>query len=1459
MKTIVVMLHHPRFISLSFFLPLLLALHSNRQIYLAENSCIFLTAPNKYGSYGGFCAQSGLWQLRPELLKKQAALDAQAYARFKSKIQNPKSKINFTLPVVVHIIHDGGPENIPDAQVLQGIQNLNDAYANLGYYDQGTGLDTKIQFCLAKRDPDGNASTGITRDQSPLTSMDLGTDDIAVKDLNRWDPLSYINIWLVGEIQGSVAGYAYLPASHGLPEDGIVIEAGWFGSSQGNSTVIAHEMGHYLGLYHTFEGGCANDDCFADGDQVCDTPPDNSTAAVPCNGSMNSCDTDANSGFTTDQDDMFWNFMDYGDWDCYSAFTQGQTDRMVFTIENPRVSLLDSKGCLDPCTSPLTASFSASSTTIAVGGTVNFTNTSSNTTSASWEIDGVAFANSSNASYTFNQVGFFEICLTTGNADPNCAGEFCQTITVTCPVAPEFVTDNFYPQPGELVSYTNLSQNATNYEWQIDGVAQANSTNFSFSFPAEGIYDVCLVASNDLCEAEFCLPVFVSENPPTPDECDTSFLKTFGTPGTLEFGQSIIAAPNGGFFIGGGRGTEAMITLLDASANLVWTRQFNPTFDADDFIWKIKLDSDENLIGIGQTAPVGNNIEVYAFRYDWQNDQMLWLNELDIADPAGEGYYDILEKAPGGNFYILGQTTPVGNAFQSDALLLEVDRNTGLNVFAKTFHLGVPAERFLSASVYNNSLYVTGKVGSGPIAFANWNRPGLTRFELDGDQIWTRLYLREIGIDDTGDLVPVDLVEDNGLVIFGAGDSVAIPAQDSRLFLLRTDDDGNLEWAKIFDVPGTSNESAAQVLNLPDGYLCLGNFNDGADSDVAIFKTDKLGNLQWSKRYGGSDSEVGRDLIWQNGLVYLTGATDGSGVNSDVFLASLNPDGSATAADTCNLLDDLDIIATDWEDAYEGQHNLSESNLFANFFTNFETTATVLLQQQIICANPCPEDSCDFVPDAVLENLIGECMGDSTTVSLTVCNLGSFELPAGTPISFYDGDPATGTPNLLAVSFLPEKIKRDSCANLTFRIPAAPPPIFILVNDGGAAPLPLNLVIGTLDFLTEECDYTNNIGSFDVSFTPPPLDLGPDIVVCENGVAELDAGPGFFRYRWQDGSGEQTYTAFLPGTYSVTVTDICGGTQTDEITITVDPATVADLGNDTLVCLGDSLLLSPGDFDRYEWFPKGYFDCEDCPTQAVVPGPDSLVEIIVVASTDLGCYSVDTIEFGATEPVLTFDTIFFCPGDTVLIFSELVTQPGEYTGVFPRPEGCDSTHQISLKPIANLLLELPDDLTIELGDSVRLNPVTNGFNLTWQWSPPDWLSCEDCQRPWTRPFETIRYTLVITDENGCDASDALLLTVLPNRRIYIPNVFSPNGDGINDLFMIFSGGNVAQVREFLIFDRWGEKVFEDFNFQPNDPAHGWDGVFRGKVMNPAVFVYKAEVEFLDGKMAVFYGDATLLR
>ena len=237
---------------------------------------------------GDFCGFDSLQSnLSPQEIQRQNQLEQQLYSLLQ-KGYPTFGKALYTIPVVVHVVHNNGPGNIPNAQVTDAIQHLNDAFANIGVYNPATGVDVEVQFCLAQRDPAGNTTNGITNTVSSLTSMNMNTQDLALKNLIRWNPLEYINIWVVNDIQGGVAGYAYFPSSHGNNNDGIVLEANYMGTNTNNTKVLVHEMGHYLGLYHTFQSGCPNNDCLADGDKVCDTPPDNTTAHIPCAATSNS-------------------------------------------------------------------------------------------------------------------------------------------------------------------------------------------------------------------------------------------------------------------------------------------------------------------------------------------------------------------------------------------------------------------------------------------------------------------------------------------------------------------------------------------------------------------------------------------------------------------------------------------------------------------------------------------------------------------------------------------------------------------------------------------------------------------------------------------------------------------------------------------------------------------------------------------------------------------------------------------------------------------------------------------------------------------------------------------------------------------------------------------------------------------------------------------------------------------
>lgn len=264
----------------------------------------------------------------------------------------------YTLPVVVHVIHEGEPygqgSNITDEQIISAITALNEDFRKMpGTNGFGAGVDVGVQFCLASRNPSGQPTTGINRvngssvplyaDQGIQSSGGNGANELSVKALSTWPRTSYLNIWVVNEIGNNdggsgVQGYAYFPVDN--PVDGVVILHNAFGTV-GNlksytnlNRTLTHEVGHYLGLYHTFHdtNSCTESNCTTAGDRVCDTPPTVLNA---------SCSAPACSG--TQQVE---NYLDYTSQTCQDMFTEGQKVRMRTTLESQRTSMLSSLGCM---------------------------------------------------------------------------------------------------------------------------------------------------------------------------------------------------------------------------------------------------------------------------------------------------------------------------------------------------------------------------------------------------------------------------------------------------------------------------------------------------------------------------------------------------------------------------------------------------------------------------------------------------------------------------------------------------------------------------------------------------------------------------------------------------------------------------------------------------------------------------------------------------------------------------------------------------------------------------------------------------------------------------------------------------------------------------------------------------------------------------------------------------------
>jgi hypothetical protein len=257
--------------------------------------------------------------------------------------ENRSSAPVITIPVVVHVVWNTAAENISDAQILSQIEVLNEDFRRLNSDADnvwGQAADTEIEFCLANVDPNGNATTGITRTQTSNTSFSTN-DNVKFTSSggkDAWPSSSYMNIWIC-DISGGIIGYAQFPGGP-ASTDGIVVDYTTTGNI-GTATApfdlgrtATHEVGHYLNLRHIWgDGGCGASDLVAD-------TPDSDGPNNGCNTSTVSCGTT----------DMVQNYMDYTDDDCMNLFTAGQTSRMraLFNSGGFRASLLNSTACGTP-------------------------------------------------------------------------------------------------------------------------------------------------------------------------------------------------------------------------------------------------------------------------------------------------------------------------------------------------------------------------------------------------------------------------------------------------------------------------------------------------------------------------------------------------------------------------------------------------------------------------------------------------------------------------------------------------------------------------------------------------------------------------------------------------------------------------------------------------------------------------------------------------------------------------------------------------------------------------------------------------------------------------------------------------------------------------------------------------------------------------------------------------------
>jgi gliding motility-associated-like protein len=251
-----------------------------------------------------------------------------------------------------------------------------------------------------------------------------------------------------------------------------------------------------------------------------------------------------------------------------------------------------------------------------------------------------------------------------------------------------------------------------------------------------------------------------------------------------------------------------------------------------------------------------------------------------------------------------------------------------------------------------------------------------------------------------------------------------------------------------------------------------------------------------------------------------------------------------------------------------------------------------------------------------------------------------------------------------------------------------------------------------------------------------------------------------------------------------------------------------------------------------------------------------------------GCYGINTgaivIRRGdVTGGIPTYEFAINDPTFSDLnksgIFSNLKGR--DHYVVYVRDRvGCVDTSSVDIKGFPPLGLDAGKDREIDLGDSTQTFVTTNAYKpLDLKWTPASSVSCDTCENVWLKPIETTTYSVSAKGPEGCTEKARVTVRVASNRKVFIPNVFTPNSDGNNDYFYPFTARNVNKINYMRIFNRWGEMVFETKDFQPNEQQSGWDGKHKGVNLAPDVYVYVLEVELKNGITEVYKGDVTLMK
>ncbi len=422
---------------------------------------------------------------------------------------------------------------------------------------------------------------------------------------------------------------------------------------------------------------------------------------------------------------------------------------------------------------------------------------------------------------------------------------------------------------------------------------------------------------------------------------------------------------------------------------------------------------------------------------------------------------------------------------------------------------------------------------------------------------------------------------------------------------------------------------------------------------------------------------------------------------------------------------------------------------------------------------------------------------------------------------------------------------------------------------------------------------------------PVKVVLTPDVSITQtaNGCAPLSAtfsgnllngDTSAIKWLWKfsnnrldTGQTLQPFVYTTAGIYQDTLTAVnssgCMDTAYSSIEVFAQPNVVAS--NDISICENAGQTISVTGANTYTWSPAAGLSCTTC--DMPIATPDSVTKYFVTGTSVNNCTKVDSIIVRVNYPfkMMAGPTDTLCLGETAILKVSgaatymwsptaslnvstgptVIAKPTTvgvttYTAVGFDDKNCfTDTVRFAVKVNALPTVNAGTDKTINVGQTIVLTPIISADVVNVMWTPSTWVVGFNSPSLTVKPNLPTEYKATVTNAGGCKASSLVNVFVLCNNaNVFIPNTFSPNGDGMNEVFYP-RGTGLFTIKQARIFDRWGEEVFAKYSFKANDATAGWDGTFKGQKLQADVFVYYIEIQCDNNSTLVYKGNVTLIR